>query len=277
MNVPLRLPGHGGGGGSVHLHGGASSAQLRCFPRGRAQRGDQRGVRPCGRRLRGGGLCHGNKASAAPNMHLLLHRNLFAPSYSCQDVTCMFFSGTGGFHEHTGVSWLAWLSLIRQKAPSKCKAVACTPTRLRWPRRRALLLHMLNMSSSDRSKISPYRSKQNLAESHPRPQLTRHRPDSPCPCVPCRCLTAGWWRGTSSPARRITLWPCTSATWITATRDRRGEACAPLRTWPWSSSASTAPAAASPWPSGDTSTPSVSTLVMTTGETVRIHIHGTPM
>lgn len=48
---PRRLPGHGGGGGSVHLHCGTSSTQLRRLLHGGAQRGHHRGVRQGGRGL----------------------------------------------------------------------------------------------------------------------------------------------------------------------------------------------------------------------------------
>lgn len=71
---------------------------------------------------------------------------------------------------------------------------------------------------------------------------------------------AGWWKERSSPAPRITLCLCTSATWITVTPAHWGEACAPRRMWPWSFSASTTPAAVLPWPSGSTSILSVSMI-----------------
>lgn len=75
-----RLPGHGGGGGSVHLHRGASSAQLRRFLHGGAQRSHHRGVWQCGRGLQRRGLHHGEQTTKTCPKNCLHHYFTFKPT-----------------------------------------------------------------------------------------------------------------------------------------------------------------------------------------------------
>lgn len=67
--LSLRLSGHGCSGGSVHLHRGASSAQLCCFLHGRAQWSDQCGLWQRWHRLQGRGLHHGRLTACPTNNH----------------------------------------------------------------------------------------------------------------------------------------------------------------------------------------------------------------
>lgn len=208
--VLLRLSGHGCSGGTVHLHGGASSAQLRRFLHGRAQWSDQCGLWQRGHRLQGRRLHHGKPT-------------LVSISRKCLNSTC-------GTEANSHVYFL-------------CLFHICS-----WWNRR--LWHVSNHRAlflngcSARAKYEAFHQVITAA-------------------FRCRYSTAGWWRERSSPARRITRCLCTSAMWITVTPALWGELCAPRRTWPWFSSASTRLAAASPSRSGSTSTLSVSSLVRT--------------